>query len=164
MANRRGRPPIPDQEALHRVAEYIVAAVEKGSRCSIRAAILRTSDQVIGNSSDAMLWRLQRKWRRHGAALLAEARERRAKRRQVASVPMLGGFLGGAADEIRRLALYENEVMRASRLQDEISRIALGGNEVTRAMDAIERIALCEDDIRRAAQLQDQIMRALYGG
>ena len=163
MANRRGRPPIADQEALRRVAEHIVTAEEKGSRCSIRSAILRTSDQVTGNSSDAMLWRLQRKWRRYGPALLAEARRHRAKRRHVASVPMLGGVLGSAADEIRRMVLYENEVMRATRLQDRIRRIVLGRNEFMDAMDEIRRIAQWENKVMRAVQLQDQIMRALHG-
>ena len=125
MFNRRGRPPLDDRVALRRVAEYLVDVEERGGRCSVRAAILRTSGQVVGNSPDAVLWRLQRKWRRDGQALLAEARRPKATRRN--------GAMLGVAREMRARTLTADLVsagmasaleraMRTAQLHEEMVR------------------------------------------
>ena len=116
---------------------------------------MRTSDRVTGNSSNAMLWRLQRRWRRYGPALLAEARERRARRRQVAHVPMLGG-LGTIADAIKQIALCEDDIERAVQVQEEIKR-ALGVKE------EVLRAFRLQEEITRALRFQDEIRRTLRG-
>jgi hypothetical protein len=169
MANRRGRPPIADQAALRRVAEHIVAAEEKGTRCSIRVAIMRTSDRVTGNSAEAMLWRLQRKWRRHGPALLAETRKRRAKQRHVASVPMLDGSLGGAVHEFMRIADFQDQVMRAAQAFEEATH-PLRLQEVRRSLEELTRPARAQEAMRarleeltRPARALEEVMRAIRG-
>ena len=173
MANRRGRPPIADQAALRRVAEHIVAAEEKGTRCSTRAAILQTSNRVTGNSSDAMLWRLQRKWRGCGSALLAEARERQTMRRSVASLPMCDGGLGGAVDDLVRnlqagRTAFGSQVLavigRAAQVHDEaaatfrrLDQFRLAAERENEAM----RVALrLQDEIRSMAAFESEAMRA----
>jgi hypothetical protein len=165
MAKRRGRPPIADHAALHRVAEYIVMAEEKGARCSARAAILRTSAGAPGNSSEAILWRLQRKWRRHGAALLAEAREHQAARRRVARVPVRGGYLdvfvrtlqsGRAAFQPasgRVTELHQNATA-ALRSLDQFRLAAERQNEAMRAALRLQ------DQIGRMADFESEVMRA----
>jgi len=156
MVNRRGRPRIDDEAALRQVAEYVVGVEEKGTQCSIRAAILRTSDRVTGNSSDAMLWRLQRKWRRDGPGLLAEARKRRTKRRHPVRLPMLGGLAGSAVEEMMRGSRTVDEVMRALRFQEE--EMMRGSRTVDEVMRAVR---LQEEAMMRGSRTVDEVMRAM---
>jgi hypothetical protein len=78
MATRRGRPTIPDDPALRRIAEHLIDAEERGIRLSTRAAIQRACIGRGGHSAEATLRRLQRKWSDLGQALLAETRRSRA--------------------------------------------------------------------------------------
>jgi hypothetical protein len=162
MVNKRGRPPIDDRVALRRIAEHIVAAEDKGTRCSIRAAILRTSDRVVGNSSDAMLWRLQRKWRRDRTVLLAEARERRAMRRRTASPSVRGGLLGSAVDEFVR-SLQAGRVNFGSEVQAVIGRVTRVHDEATATLRRLDQFRLAtgraSEAMSVALRLQDEIGR-----
>jgi hypothetical protein len=153
-----------DRAALRRVAEYIVAAEERGARCSTRTAILRTCGRAAGNSPGAVLWRLQRKWRSDGAALLAEVKEREAMRRRVGSAPVRGGLLGGGLGALMAAALRENDLLRTARAIEEAmigpARALEEAMSVTRRFeDEVRRMALHESEIMRAHRTLEQLTR-----
>lgn len=160
MTRRRGRPRIDDTASLRRVAKHIVDMEEKGAPCSPRAAILRTSSQAPGNSSDATLWRLQRKWRWQGPALLAEERQRRARRSELprAALPTQ------ALEQLRRTALPLSELARAMQTMEELRRAALPSDELRRAIQTLEelrRTAMPLDELTRAAEERRRVLRDL---
>jgi hypothetical protein len=106
---------------------------------------LRTSAGASGNSQDAVLWRLQRKWRRHGAALLAAAKEHRAPRRYVTSVPMRGGLLGSAFDEIAHTLQA-----RRAEVQLVTGRLAALHDDATAALRSLDQFKLAAERERAA--------------
>jgi len=169
MGNKRGRPPIDDRAALRRVAEHIVDANRKGAPCSSRAAILRTSSSVAGNSSDAVLWRLQRKWRSDGPALLAEARERQAVRCRTVSAPAQGYLLENALTKMMRRTVDEDALMRAARATEAFESAMLGPaqnfEKTTRAVrdfeEAMRPFRALDEALRPLRLQQEMIQRHL---
>lgn len=182
MSNRRGRPPLDDRAALRRVAEHLVDTDQQGSPCSVRAAILRTSGQVVGNSPDAVLWRLQRKWRREGQALLAEAKRRRGEQRWLkaaffAETGTIGSQVHDLAQALEQGALPFQQALRrieehvravqrqheaTERQLEEFARpcrdLESSMRELMRPNDALERVWRFEGQIR--AGLEDAMRRS----
>ena len=150
MANRRGRPPVDDQAALRRVAEYLVDMEERGSRCSVRAAISRTSGQVAGNSRDADLW--QRKWRGEGKALLAAARERKMSARRA---PVYGSL--DCASELVRQTLAD------ARFAGEMLQHQEALRRVFKHEEALRQAFRPLEELRRVLEDQDALRRFLGG-
>jgi hypothetical protein len=104
-----------------------------------------------------MLWRLRRKWRHHGPALLDEARKRSATQRHVASVPMLGGLAGSIALEFMRTAQLQE-------LQDALTRSARAFEEATRPLRLqSEMIGRGLDEMLRPSRALEETVRAIRG-
>ena len=153
MSKKRGRPETDDRLRLVEVADLLVSGETKTPRSAI--------SRVIG-TNDSHIRRLQRKWRAHKDALLADARDRQdAKSAHLVEIGSIAAALA-AFNEVGLLARHEGQHIRDMIKETHQIHEFLAQHDVYRSLFeqaslAQELARLARGPIEEIRQLQDAL-------